>query len=111
VGSGRAVYQVLARTQLAEHLALPAGASKDLPFELTVPAGAVPTTKALHTSYSWTLVATGTKSALKRDEVVALAVNVHYQDERCLAPLVFVTGENIRKLTRRQPLISVISSV
>lgn len=64
-------------TTLAAALALAAGESKELPFELTLPADATPTLHTQHCSLEWSLVTTGGRSTDTARSVVSVPLQVH----------------------------------
>lgn len=66
---------------LAEGLAMPGGATKDYPFELTLPIDAVPTLRGPHTHFTWLVVASGINGRFKQNHSMSTQIQVHNDPE------------------------------
>ena len=64
-------------TKLADDLSVPAGAGKEFPFELRLPADATPGQRAPHTTLSWMVVASAVGGRFKAAQSVSTQIHVH----------------------------------
>jgi hypothetical protein len=62
---------------LAQELSVSAGVSRAFPFELALPADAVPTTRTPHTHMTWMVSTIGVTKVLKANQIVHVTLHVH----------------------------------